>query len=290
MSNPNRTIDKTHLSLDTAEERMLIHRDFLAHCHRWSHVCKHLQKSGAYRDAVVLDIGCGREMPLAKLLFVNKMGVKKYTGVDCNRFDIPEMLQSKDWVSVWGETDFCKLDTADVSAADGTPPNTLVCFEVLEHVTPGHARRMLEHAHALMADDGVFFVSTPCYNGSAAGNHINEMSYKALGKMVCDAGFFISGHWGTFASIRDYESQLRVDGHGPLFDSLRAYYDTNVLATIFAPLYPHLSRNVLWRLRKKTEESVQTASFFETQSWEEIPRPWSQHPDYEDMSKPNGGL
>ena len=35
-------IDNTHLSIDQAEERGFIHRDYIAHCLRWTHVAKYL--------------------------------------------------------------------------------------------------------------------------------------------------------------------------------------------------------------------------------------------------------
>ena len=31
-------IDNTHLSIDQAEARGFIHRDYIAHCLRWTHV------------------------------------------------------------------------------------------------------------------------------------------------------------------------------------------------------------------------------------------------------------
>ena len=40
--NGQRKIDKTHLSCDQAEERGFLHRDYIAHCLRWSHIVKHL--------------------------------------------------------------------------------------------------------------------------------------------------------------------------------------------------------------------------------------------------------
>ena len=49
MPDPGRSIDKTHLSIDQAEERGFIHRDYLAHCFRWSHVVKHLGKKKLYK-------------------------------------------------------------------------------------------------------------------------------------------------------------------------------------------------------------------------------------------------
>lgn len=308
--NQNRVLDKTFLSLDLAEERGLIHRDYIAHCFRWSHVVKFLNQGHKYKNAVVLDVGCGKEMPLAKTLYVNKMTPKGYIGVDANKFTVPEMLQGKKIpISIWPETDFCALDQADVGtpscqAGDGHSapnadgyvlPNVLTCFEVLEHVTPEHCLRMLKHFQELTSPDCHYFISTPCYNGSAAGNHINEMTFGALGSLIEDVGFHIAGVFGTFASISDYQSELSavtvldkntnkslpsVDMRD-IFSALREYYDTNALSLIFAPLFPAKSRNALWHLTKKTGDDFKQSPLFSR--LESAVTPWSQHPNWRDL-------
>ena len=181
MRNINREIDKTYLSVDSAEERGRIHRDLLAHSLRWSHVAKYLQSR--YKESIVLDVGCGKEMPLAKTLYSNRLIPLLYTGVDANKFSIPEMLTGKKMpVQIWPETDFCALDIADVSLPGGqceamllprdndnyVRPNVVTCLEVLEHITPEHCRRMLQHFLSVTSQDCHYFVSTPCWNGSAA--------------------------------------------------------------------------------------------------------------------------
>ena len=59
-------VDNTHLSIDTAEERGKID---------------------------VLDIGCGKELPLLKTLYTGRAAPKSYTGVDINRVERPEMFR-----------------------------------------------------------------------------------------------------------------------------------------------------------------------------------------------------
>ena len=78
----------------------------------------------------------------------------------------------------------------------------------------------------------------------AAANHVNEMTYEAFGSLLEEMGYKILYHWGTFASIKDYKTEL--NHLQTTFDKLREYYDSNYLATIFAPLFPHKARNVLW--------------------------------------------
>lgn len=294
--NPNRQIDRTFLSLDLAEERGLVHRDYIAHCFRWSHVVKFLNQGHRYEQAIVLDVGCGKELPLAKTLYVNKMTPKYYTGVDANKFDVPAMLMGKKIpISIWSETDFCALEPEDVWFSTTEPPNIVTCFEVLEHVTPEHCRRMLLHFQKLTSQDCHYFISTPCWNGSAAENHINEMTFGALGSLIEDVGYKVEGVYGTFASIADYQGELsavtvynkntgkemsRTDIRD-VFAALRNYYDTNVLSTIFAPLFPAQARNCLWHLTRRNVALPNEPMFTKL---EMQPTPWSEHPNWIELS------
>lgn len=308
--NPDRQFDKTHLSIDLAEERQLVHRDYIAHCFRWSHTVRYLLKGHKYQGAVILDVGCGKEMPLAKALYTNKMSPGLYVGVDVNKMDIPEMLKGKKIpIRLFSETDFCSLSAEDVgmelpstltdpetAAAGAKRPDLITSFEVLEHVTPAYCRKMLTHMRDLMEPEhGAVIISTPCYNGSAAGNHINEMTYQALGALLEDLGFAIEGHYGTFASISDYESLLMDDSKVQTtlpdvmtgydaFKLLREYYDTNVLAIIFAPLYPQGSRNCLWRLSHSQSEGY-VRKF---PRLVDVATPWTQHADWSELGGDEG--
>ena len=84
------------------------------------------------------------------------------------------------------------------------------------------------------------------------------MTYQAFGSLLEEMGYKILNHWGTFASIKDYKKQL--NGLEDTFDKLREYYDSNYLATIFAPLFPEYSRNCIWETQyvgKLTNEERQ---------------------------------
>ena len=52
-----KSVDKTFLSIDNAEERGFLHRDYIAHCLRWTHVVKWLHQGGRYKTARILDVG-----------------------------------------------------------------------------------------------------------------------------------------------------------------------------------------------------------------------------------------
>lgn len=248
--NPNRLMDKTHLSLDMAEERLIIHRDFIAHCFRWSHVVKRLMQRHAYKDAHILDIGCGRDQPLPRLLYANRMTGFDYSGMDINTLYPHEALvtahtNGKMRVALHSETDASLLDPSKLKWGLGTH---LICFEVLEHMQPYIANRMILNWKRLLQPGATAWVSTPVFNGSAAANHINEMHWQTLGSAFEQLSFEVVNWYGTFASQSDLKPAMSASDL-KLMDVLGDYYDSNVLSNIFAPKYPQVSRNILWELR-----------------------------------------
>lgn len=275
-----KSIDNTHLSIDQAEARGFIHRDYISHCLRWTHVAKYLQSK--YKTARVLDVGCGVDLPLARLLYSSRLIVEDYVGVEYNKsskFKTEPFHTGKFPMSAYGSVDFANPDDViichppegskltdnrvvwyggDAENAFHRLPNTFVSFEVLEHIEPGHTRAVMRKIYDMMIacredtnDNPIGFFSTPCWSErvGAAANHVNEITYEALGAMFEDLGFIIENVAGTFASQSDYKGQLIKDGHSATYEAMSKHYDSNYLATIFAPLYPALSRNALWTLR-----------------------------------------
>lgn len=252
-------IDNTHLSIDQAEARGFLHRDYIAHCLRWSHVCRQLNRNQLYKTADILDIGCGKEVPLAKLMYSSRLipETGSYTGIDINKLTIPAMFHTgKLDIELIGESDVCEYD---FGASTFT---VITCFEVMEHVEPEQTLRMLQTIHRLLEENGTAYLSTPCYDPEtgAAANHVNEMSWEAFGSLIEHAGLAIKANYGTFASIKDYQ-QLLTPGQREVFDALREYYDTNYLATIMAPLFPAHSRNALWTVVRKEDLFTYTPQF-----------------------------
>lgn len=269
-------INKTSLSVDQAERRGFLHRDYIAHCFRWTHIVRELQRGALYKRAHILDIGCGKEVPLAKLLYSSKLIYTSgsYTGVDVVKMSDPAP-----------DTDRFNPTLIRGLFPDVKLPrpryDVIVSLETIEHVSPSLTRIILEGIYERLTASGVAFISTPCWDPAvgAAGNHPNEITYEALGSLLEDLGFEILGHWGTFASIKDYKGQLEEDGFGDLFKELREYYDTNVLATFFAPLYPHLARNCLWELSCEPGENYER-SFL---SLADVDEPWTSNKNWRDL-------
>lgn len=238
-----KSIDKTFLSIDMAERRGFLHRDYIAHCFRWSHVIKFLSEKHRYKTAHILDIGCGKETPLLKTLYSSRLIPLSYTGVDVGPINNPgSALMGKFTVTLCQDTDVLTL----ISNQKGW--TQIVMFEVLEHNEAARGVEILNQIKSFMDKDTTFFMSTPNYDGvNKAGNHVYEWEYDELRQQLETLGFQIQNVWGTFASQKDYVHDL-TPAQRVIFDELRSYYDSNVLAVIFAPAFPRQSRNCLWQL------------------------------------------
>ena len=202
-------IDNTHLSIDQAEARGFIHRDYIAHCLRWTHVSKYLHLQARYKTARIIDIGCGKDMPLARMLYTSRLAPEKYLGIEYNKMEIPDMFKNSNFKpDLIAGVDFTTVDQNNI--AGGLQYNYSTCFEVLEHVEPIKAIAILDHLPKFLAENSVSWFSTPCWDEKvgAAANHVNEMTYQAFGSLLEEMGYKILKHWGTFASIKDYKKQL----------------------------------------------------------------------------------
>ena len=74
------------------------------------------------------------------------------------------------------------------------------------------------------------------------------MTYEVLGSLFEAHNLEITDHWGTFASQTDYKQDLNPTER-EIFDKLCAYYDSNLVSNIMAPLFPGKSRNCFWVLK-----------------------------------------
>lgn len=283
MNQFGKSVDTTFLSIEQSAERGFLHRDYIAHCFRWSHVVKRLMQKGRYKDASILDIGCGRELPFAKTLYSSKMVPHRYYGVDAGKM-LPNSVEA---VSKGKMGEVTKLFPNTCFSSDWAKANLsyavtdIICFEVAEHVEPPMLKDMLDGMKlSLHSEFGRLWISTPCWDWkSCAANHVNEMTYGAFGAMLADAGFYIENVHGTFASISDYHHKMSP-AYQEVFDDLRDYYDSNVLSVIFAPMFPAQARNCLWecRVRKEDEErnwgqlSEQVEPWGSSHLWKEMIR------------------
>ena len=246
----NKQINKTSLNLSKATERGIMHRDYIAHFLRWSHIIKQIKGSPS-KKINLLDIGCGNDIPLLKMLYTNKkLGNVNYCGID--------ILDIKINFNFGKYKDKYKIKKMNVINRIPKLKNKewdiIVCFEVLEHNTKENTMKILENIKKVMGNKTKLFISTPCFNGSKAGNHIYEWGYTEL-KDKLEEMFWIDKHYGTFISQRDIEPHMKQE-HKQVYNELKEYYDCNFLAVFLAPLYPQYARNVLWRCNKKINRGL----------------------------------
>jgi cyclopropane fatty-acyl-phospholipid synthase-like methyltransferase len=246
----------TDLSPLEAIERHVVHRDMQAHIFRFLHVLNQ-----AKIGDIICDFGCGNA-PLFEVLYRNRFRPKKYIGLDIRYLSIKKNIEK-----------FKKVLEAQFEAVDLIKDNypyhqikaDKVCsFEVLEHVGKQNALTFLEHFKACGNEDAIYYLSTPCYDEhvGAAGNHTydagdgrgkvpQEFSIQEIKDLLEQAGFDVCKRFGTFASQRDYKPHLN-EWQRNMFDALKDYYDSTMIANIFAPLFPDYSRNNIWVLKKKS--------------------------------------
>lgn len=250
----------TDLDPVTTFERHVFHRDQFAHYLRWSHILKEA-KIG---DRIV-DFGCGKGN-LAELLYRNRFAPSIYYGFDVRKQTIEKAAAHFAMVR-WAKWYTCDLVKASPEMFSNMRlEGDKVCsFEVLEHIGKQNADRYLENFKSCGSVDATYYLSTPNYdpNVGAAGNHTydsgddrgyspQEFGHGEL-KEILERHFQIIHKYGTFASIRDYAPFMN-DHQRWIFDQLREYYDTNVMAVIMAPFFPEKARNCMWVMRRKNEE------------------------------------
>lgn len=244
----------TDLRPDQAFERHVFHRDQFAHYLRWTHILKEAKIGES-----IVDFGCGTAN-LLEVLYRNKFKQKEYIGIDIREKTIQQAAEK------YADVPWAHFYVADLvkNYMDFSQFNAdKVCaFEVLEHVGKQNAHKFLENFKACGNNNATYYLSTPNYDPSvgAAGNHtydsgdgrgvdIQEFDHWELeGILKCH--FDIVKKFGTFASAKDYKP-LMNDWQQKMFDALKEYYDSNLIANIMAPMFPDASRNTLWVLKRK---------------------------------------
>lgn len=252
MAKAKQIYNKTQLTPQQEFERHIYHRDQFAHYLRWSHILK-IARIGQ----TILDFGCGTGEML-EVFYRNKYRPKQYLGLDIRKQTIDENNEK-----------FAKLDFAEFRQMDlcseidlGQTFDIITCFEVMEHIGHENADAFLDNIAFHCNENTRVYLSTPNYDPQvgAAGNHtlkrpdgtteIGEWDHFELQDKLSEY-FDIEAKYGTFASMKDYKEDLN-DWQKEMFNALRDYYDTNLIANIMAPLIPaEHARNCLWVLKVK---------------------------------------
>lgn len=237
---PPRRFDKTQLHERTHGQQ--VHRDYAAHFFRWGWVARHIQQGDR-----ILDVGCGQDQPLIKILAGNMNLVPQlYLGVDLN--EIPFKFKVK-WGVVLDKFDFVGRWKELREAESIGHFNQAVAFEILEHMGSEDAQRLLEGIYELLSPGGTLYLSTPVFDGHRAVNHVKEWEIPELKGLIEAVGFKLEHRWGTFANVLEIK-KVATPEESAVFDRLKEWFSNDVLSCIFAPYHPDHSRNNLWVCRK----------------------------------------
>lgn len=251
-----------------------LHRDYIAHCFRWSFAAHRVRRKINGRKRRVLDFGCGKHAPFIDTLWHSRSALymENYIGVDLNVINPRQarlkFFENREEINLWGETNILDV-TSDMTGRI----DMVTSFEVLEHCPPETMVPILTHLKDLATDDAEFIYSTPCYSPTrgAAKNHINEMTHEMFGWLLEECGYAIVENYGTFGNRSEYVPHM-TEEHKKIFDELSKYHHMSVIANFIAPLYPQYARNNVWVLRKR---DLADERKFPTKG----PTPYAQH-DY----------
>jgi 2-polyprenyl-3-methyl-5-hydroxy-6-metoxy-1,4-benzoquinol methylase len=224
-------------------------RDYSAHFFRWSFARRLISK-----DDHVLEVGCGQDLPLSKILF-GGVGPRAahYTGVDLNKLP----TRNHQHLTLHGEFNF-NARHEELLAIRPKGFDVVVHLEVIEHMKVEHGQAMLAACYKVLKPGGTMLMSTPCYDGVRhAANHIHEFYVDELKGYVEAAGFVVEKRFGTFMDVKHIgqpEKAPYVDSKmiNHVKEALAKYYDSDAISCIFAPLYPDHARNNLWVCRRPT--------------------------------------
>ena len=233
-----REFDKTQLRQATHGGG--VHRDYASHFFRWGFV-KRFTRMGQH----VLDVGCGQDLPVIQILSqgnAQSYRPKSYVGVDLNRI---KKKRSRTWVTILDEFNIVKDKHPKIKE---NKFDVIICYEVIEHMTPAHGMKLLKLFNKLLKKNGTLLLSTPVFSGHAAKNHIHEYTAEELMAHFKKAKLKIEKRWGTFGNVPTLKT--RMDKHQlALINKLGEYYDFDVLSCFMAPLFPDACKNNLWVLR-----------------------------------------
>lgn len=248
--------DQDMTSLDPSRPTIGTHRDYLAHCERWSFAQRLVPKFLSAANPRILDAGCGPNAPMAVELAVQPPIVDiptktyaHYVGVDLNKI---KPRTNPKWATYIGEFDLINRfqELIDEFGQFGMA----VSFEVAEHMTHELQEEYIEAIRQCLIIDGRLVLSMPVLaeSGKMAKNHIAELPTKETQALLERHGFEVVDRFGTFASWHDIKDAVRDASPEAreLYDRLREYHSDNMLAAFMAPAFPDHSRNNAWVCRR----------------------------------------
>lgn len=221
-----------------------VNRDYAAHFFRWGFAGNFVKP-----ETHILDVGCGPEQQLVKVLLKNLNHVPElYVGIDLN--GIRKKTQIK-WTRIHDEFNILERYQELIDAYGYF--DTITCFEVIEHMSKKDGAKLLEALNKLVTNEGRVLISTPVYNGiHMAANHIHEYGFDEFKESVEKAGFEVVDVFGTFANFKKIR-KVATKEELALVAELHKFYTYEVLSNFLAPKYPQVASNCCWVLKLKGE-------------------------------------
>lgn len=233
----DREFDQTSLRASAHGE--WVHRDYAAHFFRWGFAGRFIDGS-----KTVLDVGCGPDVPMMKILTMPRNVVpKRYVGVDYN--PQPRRHPTRGWGELFWSTDFIR-DHKNVLGTERF--DVITNFEVIEHMAKPQGEKLLAAMRDHLAPDGTILLSTPVFSGKAAANHIHEWGIQEMIDSVKKVKLRVEKRFGTFArqpAIKKVATKAELE----LYSRIAEYYGGEVMSCFLAPLYPDASSNNIWLLK-----------------------------------------
>ena len=219
-----------------------MNRDYAAHFFRWGFATNFVRAG-----MNVLDVGCGVEQQLVKVLLKSLTYVPKlYVGVDLNKIGKPTKIA---WTRTHDEFDFTSRwkELADEYGLF----DVIVNYEMIEHMEVKDARKLLRGMRALLRPGtGRLLLSTPVYNNiHMAANHIHEYGFDELRQELTNADFEVERVHGTFMTANAMKKVMNPTEKA-LVEELHKFHPWEVLANFLAPKYPQAASNCCWVLRR----------------------------------------
>lgn len=242
--------DKSHLS---PEKAWRIGRDYLAHCIRYGFPMKVIKEHhGA--GARILEMGCGKEIPLFRTLTCDHSAVKYYKPSVYVAADLNE-IQYRPRINGCETTILPKTNIIhDVDKVPDVAFDFVVSFEVLEHMGKKDGLKFLEamvnFARRKPDREGkpaIILLSTPVNGGKIAKNHIYEWQRSELRRAFEKLGGNVLEEYGTFSNLRDLERAMD-DTEREVWNRMAAYHSPHVLSCIFSAMHPEAARNIAWKV------------------------------------------
>jgi 2-polyprenyl-3-methyl-5-hydroxy-6-metoxy-1,4-benzoquinol methylase len=226
------------------------------------HMLRFEQMTERMKGKRMLDLGCGKHMNLLKALVQMKHGTahfEHYIGCDYNKIlnwrenykplqDKIDLIPNIDWTSEEGYQTVLSI----IKQRYGNESYCISCFEVLEHMDFESQKLFIRNLSRLMKETNVevCYFSTPNFNGSAAKNHISELTAEILEEMLLKYEIKINKTTGLSAWKKFHKTDIfESEETKVIMERLNNELPLPLLKMVWGALLPkEISNNILWEL------------------------------------------